>query len=96
MFGIWSSSVAAILVGVFVSFNYLFNIPVAPSKSVTVFAADPNEQRIVLELNDGKQFFWMMNLKENKQVEKRRTLDYTNLAKTSVPVVKKCCRLILL
>ena len=49
MFGIWSSSVAAILVGVFVSFNYLFNIPVAPSKSVTVFAADPNEQRIVLE-----------------------------------------------
>ena len=90
MFGIWSSSVAAILVGVFVSFNYLFNIPVAPSKSVTVFAADPNEQRIVLELNDGKQFFLDDEpKKENKQVEKRRTLDYTNLAKTSVPVVKK-------
>ena len=50
MFWIWSSSVAAILVGAFVSFNYLFNIPVAPPKSVTVFAADPNEQRIVLEL----------------------------------------------
>ena len=90
MFGIWSSSVAAILVGVFVSFNYLFNIPVAPSKSVTVFAADPNEQRIVLELNDGNQFFLDDEpKKENKQVEKRRTLDYTNLAKTSVPVVKK-------
>lgn len=90
MFGIWSSSVAAILVGVFVSFNYLFNIPVAPSKSVAVFAADPNEQRIVLELNDGKQFFLDDEpKKENKQVEKRRTLDYTNLAKTSVPVVKK-------
>ena len=70
MFGIWSSSVAAILVGVFVSFNYLFNIPVAPSKSVTVFAADPNEQRIVLELNDGKQFFLDDEpKKENKQVE---------------------------
>ena len=27
MFWIWSSSVAAILVGAFVSFNYLFNIP---------------------------------------------------------------------
>lgn len=90
MFWIWSSSVAAILVGAFVSFNYLFNIPVAPSKSVTVFAADPNEQRIVLELNDGKQFFLDDEpKKENKQVEKRRTLDYTNLAKTSVPVVKK-------
>lgn len=90
MFWIWSSSVAAILVGVFVSFNYLFNISVAPSKSVTVFAADPNEQRIVLELNDGKQFFLDDEpKKENKQVEKQRTLDYTNLAKTSVPVVKK-------
>ena len=90
MFWIWSSSVAAILVGAFVSFNYLFNIPVAPPKSVTVFAADPNEQRIVLKLNDGKQFFLDDEpKKENKQVEKRRTLDYTNLAKTSVPVVKK-------
>lgn len=90
MFWIWSSSVAAILVGAFVSFNYLFNIPVAPPKSVTVFAADPNEQRIVLKLNDGKQFFLDDEpQKENKQVEKQRTLDYTNLAKTSVPVVKK-------
>lgn len=90
MFWIWSSSVAAILVGAFVSFNYLFNIPVAPPKSVTVFAADPNEQRIVLELNDGKQFFLDDEpKKENKQVEKRRTLDYTNLARNSVPVVKK-------
>ena len=71
MFWIWSSSVAAILVGAFVSFNYLFNIPVAPPKSVTVFAADPNEQRIVLELNDGKQFFLDDEpKKENKQVEK--------------------------
>ena len=85
MFWIWSSSVAAILVGAFVSFNYLFNIPVAPPKSVTVFAADPNEQRIVLELNDGKQFFLDDEpKKENKQVEKRRTLDYTNLARNSV------------
>lgn len=73
MFWIWSSSVAAILVGAFVSFNYLFNIPVAPPKSVTVFAADPNEQRIVLELNDGKQFFWMMSLKR-KQTS-RKTAD---------------------
>ena len=90
MFWIWSSSVAAILVGAFVSFNYLFNIPVAPPKSVTVFAADPNEQRIVLKLNDGKQFFLDDEpKKENKQVEKRRTLDYTNLARNSVPVVKK-------
>ena len=90
MFWIWSSSVAAILVGAFVSFNYLFNIPVAPPKSVTVFAADPNEQRIVLELNDGKQFFLDDEpKKENKQVEKRRTLDYTNLARNSVPVVNK-------
>lgn len=97
MFWIWSSSVAAILVGAFVSFNYLFNIPVAPPKSVTVFAADPNEQRIVLELNDGKQFFLDDEpKKENKQVEKRRTLDYTNLARNSVPVVKRCYRLILL
>lgn len=90
MFWIWSSSVAAILVGAFVSFNYLFNIPVAPPKSVTVFAADPNEQRIVLKLNYGKQFFLDDEpKKENKQVEKRRTLDYTNLARNSVPVVKK-------
>ena len=50
----------------------------------------PNEQRIVLELNDGKQFFLDDEpKKENKQVEKRRTLDYTNLARNSVPVVKK-------
>lgn len=90
MFWIWSGSVAAILVGAFFSLNYLFNVPVTSPKSVTVFAADPNEQRIVLELNDGKQFFWDDEpKKENKQVEKRRTLDYTNLAKTSVPVVKK-------
>ena len=85
MFWIWSGSVAAIF-----SLNYLFNVPVTSPKSVTVFAADPNEQRIVLELNDGKQFFLDDEpKKENKQVEKRRTLDYTNLAKTSVPVVKK-------
>ena len=32
MFWIWSSSVAAILVGAFVSFNYLFNIPVTPQR----------------------------------------------------------------
>ena len=90
MFWIWSGSVAAILVGAFFSLNYLFNVPVTSPKSVTVFAADPNEQRIVLELNDGKQFFLDDEpKKENKQVEKRRTLDYTNLAKTSVPVVKK-------
>lgn len=90
MFWIWSLSVAAILVGAFFSLNYLFNVPVTSPKSVTVFAADPNEQRIVLELNDGKQFFLDDEpKKENKQVEKRRTLDYTNLAKTSVPVVKK-------
>lgn len=57
MFWIWSGSVAAILVGAFFSLNYLFNVPVTSPKSVTVFAADPNEQRIVLELNDGKQFF---------------------------------------
>ena len=90
MFWIWSGSVAAILVGAFFSLNYLFNVPVTSPKSVTVFAADPNEQRIVLELNDGKQFLLDDEpKKENKQVEKRRTLDYTNLAKTSVPVVKK-------
>ena len=90
MFWIWSGSVAAILVGAFFSLNYLFNVQVTSPKSVTVFAADPNEQRIVLELNDGKQFFLDDEpKKENKQVEKRRTLDYTNLAKTSVPVVKK-------
>ena len=90
MFWIWSGSVAAILVGAFFSLNYLFNVPVTSPKSVTVFAADPNEQRIVLELNDGKQCFLDDEpKKENKQVEKRRTLDYTNLAKTSVPVVKK-------
>ena len=90
MFWIWSGSVAAILAGAFFSLNYLFNVPVTSPKSVTVFAADPNEQRIVLELNDGKQFFLDDEpKKENKQVEKRRTLDYTNLAKTSVPVVKK-------
>ena len=90
MFWIWSGSVAAILVGAFFSLNYLFNVPVTSPKSVTVFAADPNEQRIVLELNDSKQFFLDDEpKKENKQVEKRRTLDYTNLAKTSVPVVKK-------
>ena len=90
MFRIWSGSVAAILVGAFFSLNYLFNVPVTSPKSVTVFAADPNEQRIVLELIDGKQFFLDDEpKKENKQVEKRRTLDYTNLAKTSVPVVKK-------
>lgn len=63
MFWVWSGSVAAILVGAFFLFNYLFNIPAAPPKSVTVFAADPHEQRIVLKLNDGKQFFWTMNLK---------------------------------
>lgn len=90
MFWIWSGSVAAILVGVFFSFNYLFNIPAAPPKSVTVFAADPHEQRIVLKLNDGKQFFLDDEPKKgNKPVEKRRTLDYTNLATASVPVVKK-------
>lgn len=90
VFWIWSGSVAAILVGAFFSLNYLFNVSVTSPKSVTVFAADPNEQRIVLELNDGKQFFLDDEpKKENKQVEKRRTLDYTNLAKTSVPVVKK-------
>lgn len=80
MFGIWSSSVAAILVGVFVSFNYLFNIPVAPSKSVTVFAADPNEQRIVLELNDGKQFFLDDEpKKENKRNPQRRDIQINSL-----------------
>ena len=90
MFWIWSGSVAAILVGAFFSLIYLFIVPVTSPKSVTGFAADPNEQRIVLELNDGKQFFLDDEpKKENKQVEKRRTLDYTNLAKTSVPVVKK-------
>lgn len=90
MFWIWSGSVAAILVGAFFSFNYLFNIPAAPPKSVTVFAADPHEQRIVLKLNDGKQFFLDDEPKKgNKPVEKRRTLDYTNLATASVPVVKK-------
>lgn len=90
MFWIWSGSVAAILIGVFFSFNYLFNVPVASPKPVTVFAADPNQQRIVLELNDGKQFFLDDEPeKESKSVEKRRTLDYTRLAKTPVPVVKK-------
>lgn len=90
MFWVWSGSVAAILVGAFFSFNYLFNIPAAPPKSVTVFAADPHEQRIVLKLNDGKQFFLDDEPKKgNKPVEKRRTLDYTNLATVSVPVVKK-------
>lgn len=90
MFWVWSGSVAAILIGAFFSFNYLFNIPAAPPKSVTVFAADPHEQRIVLKLNDGKQFFLDDEPKKgNKPVEKRRTLDYTNLATASVPVVKK-------
>lgn len=90
MFWIWSGSVAAILIGAFFSFNYLFNVPVVPSKSVTVFAADPHEQRIVLKLNDGKQFFLDDEPRKGKKtVEKQRTLDYTNLANTSVPVVKK-------
>lgn len=90
MFWMWSGSVAAILIGAFFLFNHLFNIPVAPPKPVTVFAADPNEQRIILELNDGKQFFLDDEpKKKSKPVEKQRTLDYTHLAGTSVPVVKK-------
>ena len=51
----------------FFSLNYLFNVPVTSPKSVTVFAADPNEQRIVLELNDGKQFFLDDEPKKRKQ-----------------------------
>lgn len=90
MFWIWSGSVAAILTGVFFSFNYLFNVPAESPKAVTVFAADPSEQRIVLELNDGKQFFLDDGAeKKEKTMDKRRTLDYTHLAKPSVPVVKK-------
>lgn len=90
IFWIWSSSVAAILVGTFILFNYLYDIPVQTSKSVTVFAADPHEQRIVLKSNDGKQFFLDDEpKKKSKLVEKQRTLDYTNLSTASIPVVKK-------
>ncbi len=90
IFWIWSSSVAAILVGTFILFNYLYDIPVQTSKSVTVFAADPHEQRIVLKSNDGKQYFLdNESKKKSKLVEKQHTLDYTNLSTASIPVVKK-------
>lgn len=90
IFWIWSSSVAAILVGTFILFNYLYDIPVQTSKSVTVFAADPQEQRIVLKSNDGKQYFLDdESKKKSKLVEKQHTLDYTNLSTASIPVVKK-------
>lgn len=90
IFWIWSSSVAAILAGTFILFNYLYDVPVQASKSVTVFAADPQDQRIVLKSNDGKQFFLDDEpKKKSKLVEKQRTLDYTNLSTASIPVVKK-------
>lgn len=48
MFWIWSSSVAAILVGAFVSFNYLFNIPVARL----------NLSRYLLRIRMNSVLFW--------------------------------------
>lgn len=90
MLWIWSSAVAAIFIGAFLLFNYIYEQPTSSPKAITVFVADPHEQRVVLELNDGKQIFLDdESSKKEKSVEKQRTLDYTHLSETPVPTVKK-------
>ncbi|MDO4163629.1 MAG: FecR family protein [Bacteroides sp.] len=79
MLCVWSASVAAIMIGVFLVFDHLYDVPVVP-KEVTVFAADTTSQQVVLAMNDGNRVVLEDDNhpeKQNQVLETPHLLDYT-------------------